>query len=132
MKRYSIFDDRTQNLICCVDTNAKDIAEHLVHKRNSRTDVTCFNLYRPPNIEPGDATKAGAWLDHVRKIFGDDAEHIVKWCAQRVQHPEIKVNHALVLGSENHGIGKDAMLEPVKRAIGPWNFGEVNPRRRGS
>jgi hypothetical protein len=92
-----------------------------------REDVTSFNLYRPPMLEPGDASKADPWRDHIHKVFGDDAEHIIKWCAQRAQHPEIKINHALVLGSEKHGIGKDAALEPVKRAIGPWNFGEVNP-----
>jgi Bifunctional DNA primase/polymerase, N-terminal len=94
-----------------------------------RDGVTCFNLYRPPTIEPGDAAKVGPWLDHVRKVFGDDTEHIIKWCAQRVQHPEIKINHALVMGSEKHGVGKDAALEPVKRTIGPWNFGEVNPQQ---
>ena len=49
--------------------------------------------------------------------------------AQRVQHPQIKINHALVLGSEKQGTGKDTMLEPVKRAIGPWNFGEVSPQQ---
>jgi hypothetical protein len=91
--------------------------------------VACFNLYRPPAIEPGDAGQAGVWLDHVHKVFRDDAEHIIKWCAQRVQYPEIKINHALVLGSEKQGIGKDAILEPVKRAVGPWNFGEANPKQ---
>jgi hypothetical protein len=30
------------------------------------TGVTCFNLYRPPTIIPGDANKAGA------RIFGDE------------------------------------------------------------
>ena len=94
-----------------------------------KNDVTCFNLYRPPTIEPGDAGKAGPWIEHVHKVFGDDAEHIIKWCAQRVQHPDIKINHALVLGSEKQGIGKDAMLEPVKRTVGPWNFGEVGPQQ---
>jgi hypothetical protein len=110
--------------------------ETLIHDRLmseggwiSRNDVTCFNLYQPPTIESGDATKAGVWLDHTHKVFGDDAEWIIKWSAQRVQHPEVKINHALVVGSEKHGIGKDATLEPVKRAIGPWNFGEVNPQQ---
>jgi hypothetical protein len=88
--------------------------------------VTCFNLYRPPIIKPGDAAKAGVWIDHVNKVFGNDGEHIIKWCAQRVQHPDIKINHALVLGSERHGIGKDAALEPVKHTIGHWNFGDIN------
>ena len=94
-----------------------------------RNDVTSFNLYRAPTIEPGDATKAGPWLDHMHKLWGNDAGHIIKWCAQRVQHPKIKINHALVFGSEKQGIGKDAGLEPVKQAIGPWNFGEVNPQQ---
>src|SRR6516165_9336709 len=86
-----------------------------------RNGVTCFNLYRPPIIKPGKATKAGPWLDHVEKVFGADADHIVKWLAQRVQNPSNKINHALVLGGLQ-GIGKDTMLEPVKRAVGPWNF----------
>ena len=67
-----------------------------------RAGVTCFNLYRPPTIEPGDAAKVDPWLEHVHKVFNDeDAEWIIKWCAQRVQYPEIKINHALVLGSES-------------------------------
>jgi hypothetical protein len=92
-----------------------------------RNGVTCFNLYRPPIIKPGKATKAGPWLDHVEKVFGADADHIVKWLAQRVQNPSNKINHALVLGGLQ-GIGKDTMLEPVKRAVGPWNFSEVSPQ----
>jgi len=92
-----------------------------------RNGVSCFNLYRPPTVEPGEPTKAGPWLDHVRRVFGsDDAEHIFRWLAQRVQRPQDKINHALVLGG-NQGIGKDTLLEPVKQAVGPWNFSEVSP-----
>ena len=76
-----------------------------------RKGVSCFNLYRPPTIKLGDASKAGPWLEHVRKIYPDDADHIIKWFASRVQHPEVKINHALVLGSNDHGIGKDTILE---------------------
>jgi hypothetical protein len=92
-----------------------------------RKGVQVFNLYRPPIIELGDPAKAGPWLNHVRKIFGDDAEHILKWLAHRVQRPHEKINHALVLGG-NQGIGKDTLLEPVKQAVGPWNFTEVSPQ----
>ena len=91
-----------------------------------RKGVTCFNLYRPPTIKRGDAKKAGPWIDHVRKVYPRDADHIITWLAHRVQRPEVKINHALVLGGEQ-GVGKDSMLEPVKRAIGPWNFGEASP-----
>jgi hypothetical protein len=90
--------------------------------------VTCFNLYRPPTVEPGDATKATPWLDHARKLYPDEAEHIISWCAQRVQRPREKINHGLVLGGPQ-GIGKDTLLEPLKRAIGPWNFHEVSPQQ---
>jgi hypothetical protein len=46
-----------------------------------------------------------------------------------VQRPHEKVNHALVFGSGDQGIGKDTLLEPVKRAIGPWNFSEASPQQ---
>jgi hypothetical protein len=45
-----------------------------------------------------------------------------------VQKPDEKINHALVLGG-NQGIGKDTILEPVKRAVGPWNFKETTPTK---
>jgi hypothetical protein len=64
----------------------------------------------------------------VRKVYPDDAEHIVAWLAQRVQRPQDKINHALVLGGKM-GIGKDTILEPVKRAVGPWNFLEIFPQQ---
>jgi hypothetical protein len=92
-----------------------------------RRRVSCFNLYRPPSpIEEGYADKAGPWLDHVRRVFPGDSEHIVSWLAHRAQRPDEKINHALVLGG-GQGIGKDTLLEPVKRAVGPWNFVEVSP-----
>jgi hypothetical protein len=45
-----------------------------------------------------------------------------------VQRPEEKINHALVLGGPQ-GIGKDTLLEPVKYAIGHWNFQEASPQQ---
>jgi uncharacterized protein DUF5906 len=93
-----------------------------------RMGLTCFNLYKPPTIEPGDPLKANRWINHITRVFGDDAEHIIAWLAHRVQHPDVKPNHALVLGGEQ-GIGKDTILEPVKHAIGPWNFIEVSPQQ---
>jgi hypothetical protein len=89
--------------------------------------VTTFNLYRQPTIEPGNAAEAGPWLDHVRKVYGDNADHIVSWLAHRVQRPQEKINHAIVLGG-SQGIGKDTLLEPVKIAVGAWNFAEVSPQ----
>jgi len=93
-----------------------------------RKDVACFNLYRPPIVRLGNATKAQRWCDHVYKVFGEDDAHIIKWLAHRVQRPQEKINHALVLGGEQ-GIGKDTLLEPLKDAVGRWNFSEVSPKQ---
>ena len=94
-----------------------------------RRGVTTFNLYRPPTIVLGDPRRAGPWVRLIIKLFGkNDARHIISWCAYRRQHPEIKINHALVLGSEEQGIGKDTVLEPVVRAVGAWNCKEVSPK----
>ncbi|MCK1699856.1 primase-helicase family protein [Bradyrhizobium sp. 144] len=89
--------------------------------------ASVLNLFRPPAIIPGDANMATPWIDHVRKVYPNDADHIIRWCAYKVQHPESKINHALFLGG-GPGVGKDSLLEPVKRAVGPWNFVEVSPQ----
>lgn len=91
--------------------------------------ATVFNLYRPADPLPGgDASKAGKWVEHVRFVYPDEADHIIMWLAHRVQHPEEKINHALLLGGDQ-GIGKDTLLEPVKHAIGAWNFREASPQQ---
>jgi hypothetical protein len=86
-----------------------------------------FNLYLPPAINPGDPALANPWLALLEYAYPDNAAHIVKWFAHRRQRPQEKVNHALVFGGE-FGIGKDSMIEPLKQAVGPWNFGEVAPK----
>ena len=93
----------------------------------SRPGSDSFNLYRPPTIALGDATKAEPWIEHVQKVFPDDAAHIIYYLAQRVQHPGEKINHALVLGGKQ-GIGKDTLLEPAKQAVAPWNWREISPQ----
>jgi hypothetical protein len=91
-----------------------------------RPGVGCLNLYRPPLLTSGDPAGAERWLSHVNAVYPDDAEHIIHWLAHRVQRPAEKLNHAIVLGGDQ-GIGKDSLLEPVKRAVGAWNWQEESP-----
>jgi hypothetical protein len=91
-----------------------------------RPGCRTFNLYRPPNIKLGDPCKAGKWLDHVERIYPDDREHIIRFCAHRIQRPQEKINHALVVMGPQ-GIGKDTMLYPVKCGVGQWNVQEILP-----
>lgn len=92
-----------------------------------RPGCNVFNLYRPPMAAAGDAAQAKYWVDHIRRVYPDDADHIIAWLAHRCQRPHEKINHAIVMGG-SQGIGKDTILEPVKAAIGPWNFAEVSPQ----
>ncbi|MDF0488830.1 DUF5906 domain-containing protein [Sphingomonas sp. H39-1-10] len=93
-----------------------------------RPGCSCFNLYRPPIIKPGNPENAGRWIEHVRKVYPQEADHIIAWLAHRVQRPSEKINHALVLGGAQ-GIGKDTLIEPAKYAVGAWNFAEVSPQQ---
>lgn len=86
-----------------------------------------FNLYLAPPQTGGNGD-VQPWLDHIMRIYPDDRQHIVHWCAHCAQHPDIKINHALVLGG-NMGVGKDTMIEPLRRAVGHWNFHDVSPQR---
>jgi hypothetical protein len=86
-----------------------------------------FNLYVPPQRKPGNPRKAALWVRHVHKVYGRHTRHIIGFLAHRIQKPEEKINHGLVLGG-SQGIGKDTLLEPIKHGIGPWNFKDVAPK----
>jgi hypothetical protein len=95
-----------------------------------RVGVSIFNLYRPPTLVTTGlhVTEAeiAPWIDHLKAIYPDDGEHIIKFLAHRCQLPFDKINHNLLLGGLQ-GIGKDTLLEPVRYAVGPWNFKDINP-----
>jgi hypothetical protein len=82
-----------------------------------------YNLFRPSDAIASEGDPS-IWLNHVRYLYPDDADHIVNWCAYRIQHPGEKINHAVVLGG-THGIGKDWSLEPLRYGVGTGNFEDV-------
>ena len=88
--------------------------------------VNVVNLYRKPLPVKGDDKEAELWRAHLRFIYPDDADHVEHWLAHRVQRPGEKINHALVLGGLQ-GIGKDTLLDPIKYAVGHWNWQEISP-----
>jgi hypothetical protein len=64
---------------------------------------------RPP-VAAGDITP---WLDHCRTLVPEPSElaHVLDVMAFKLQHPEVKVNHAILHGGDQ-GSGKDTMWAP--------------------
>lgn len=90
--------------------------------------VRLINVYRPgPVADVALADLAQPWIDHVKRLYPEPVEHefFFDYCAHMVQFPHIKANSAVVL-SGKQGIGKDAMLHPVRMAVGGWNSANVN------
>jgi hypothetical protein len=63
-----------------------------------------------PATAAGDVTP---WLDHCHKLVPEakELEHIWDVMAFKLQHPEVKVNHAILHGGDQ-GSGKDTMWAP--------------------
>jgi hypothetical protein len=104
------------------------IADKLISEGgwHARPGAHAYNLYLPPDIVLGDAAKATLWIEHLNKLYPEDAEDIANWFAHRVQYADVKINHALVLGG-GQGIGKDWLLQALKMTVGAWNFHEISP-----
>jgi hypothetical protein len=64
---------------------------------------------RPP-VAAGNITP---WLDHCRTLVPEakELEHIFDVMAYKLQHPEVKINHAILHGGDQ-GSGKDTMWAP--------------------
>jgi len=64
---------------------------------------------RPP-VRAGNVTP---WLDHCRTLVPEskELEHIFNVMAYKLQHPEVKINHAILHGGDQ-GSGKDTMWAP--------------------
>ena len=92
-----------------------------------RADVRTFNTYHPSAPwRGGRASGAKRWQELLEKLYPDDAGHLTACCAHCVQRPGVKINHGVVLAGAP-GIGKDTLLEPLRRGVGAANFAETSP-----
>jgi len=69
---------------------------------------------RPDHV----AGDVSAWLEHCKTLVTnhDELEHIFNVMAYKVQHPEVKINHAILHGGDQ-GAGKDTMYAPFIWAV---------------
>jgi len=75
------------------------------------------NRWRDARPAPGtgDVTP---WLDHCRTLLPDDdeREHVLDVMAYKVQHADVKINHAILHGGDQ-GCGKDTLWAPFLWAV---------------
>jgi hypothetical protein len=71
-----------------------------------------------PDVSSAAAGDISMWLNHCQELVPEQAEldHILDVMAFKVQHPEIKVNHA-ILHAGDEGSGKDTFWAPFIWAV---------------
>ena len=80
--------------------------------------ITYGNMYRGTGGVKGEEGDCSWWLEHWNRLgWEGDREHMLKWMAYTLRHPEHKINHMLILGSRE-GCGKDFLLYPLLAAMG--------------
>lgn len=81
-------------------------------------DTSYVNVWRPSNSKLGVEGDVSIWLNHFDQIgWSNHREHVLKWFAYTILHPEKKINHMLLFGGPE-GVGKDFLIQPLVRALG--------------
>jgi len=83
----------------------------------ARDGLVYGNRWVDARIEPapGDVS---LWLEHLELIVPEafEREHLLDVMACKLQHPNVKINHAVLLAG-GHGAGKDTLLAPWITAV---------------
>ena len=82
---------------------------------------------RPDLSSVASGADVAPWLDHAKLLIPDDIEreHVFDVMAFKLQHPEVKVNHAVLHGGDE-GCGKDTLWYPFI-----WSVCGPDLRNRG-
>jgi len=85
-----------------------------------REGVLYGNTYETPTHRPGVPGDVSRWLDHWDQMgWAEHRDHMLKWMAYTMRHPEKKINHMLLLGGAE-GTGKDYLLHPLIEYMGDY------------
>jgi hypothetical protein len=92
----------------------------------AREGLVYGNRWRDARPSVASGADASPWLDHVERMIPDDMEreHVLNVMAFKVQHPNIKINHAVLHGG-HPGSGKDTMWAPFFWAVGGDSLANV-------
>jgi hypothetical protein len=76
------------------------------------------NRWRDARPVVGAGGDISPWLDHCATLIPEESEreHVFNVMAYKVQHPEVKINHAVLHGGDQ-GCGKDTLWAPFIWAV---------------
>lgn len=131
-KRIFYTPDAYQNAHADLDAEVRKNA--LQGGMVTKTDRIDYAPLKPAVFQQGNITYANSWSDisEVKGVEGDISryldhfdtlgwaphrEHLLKWMAYTIRHPDKKINHMVLLGGAE-GIGKDWLLQPLVVALG--------------
>lgn len=78
------------------------------------------NTWSPTQVDQGVPGDCSPWLNHWDALgWSSNRDHMIKWMAFTLRHPEQKINHMLLLGGLE-GSGKDFLLYPLCKAMGEY------------
>jgi len=87
--------------------------------------LDAVNTWQPSNLVPveGDISP---WWNLFKHLFPEESSQIriLDWMAHVMQHPHIKINHALLIGGGQR-IGKDSIFQPLIYGVGVKNVKNV-------
>lgn len=71
-----------------------------------------------PDVDKSGSLNITPWLEHCEKLVPEQSEreHLFNVMAYKVQHPEVKINHAVLHGGDQ-GCGKDTLWAPFIWAV---------------
>ena len=90
-----------------------------------------LNTWKDDGLK-GKVGDVAPWVDHLEYLVGSKAErlHLLRWFAFILQHPGRKCNHQLLFGGAP-GIGKDSLIQPLIRGVGPSNVSQPGADQLG-
>ena len=83
-----------------------------------KSSLLRFGQQKPIVVDGKGIVIAGNGTLTAAKALGWEKEmdHMIKWMAFTIRHPDVKINHMLILGSGEGG-GKDWLLYPLMKEL---------------
>jgi hypothetical protein len=89
--------------------------------------VDWLNTWRPSDLKPvkGDPSPMLRHIDYLFEGRMELIKHQLDWMAYVIQNPGGKINHAPLIISDHHGVGKNMLADAMIRILGQHNTAEI-------